>query len=282
MGSTPLTIVVNAAAGARSHAEAVRRAFPEANVVEVDDPAKVRSALKAAADRGDVMGVSGGDGTVNAAVSVALCHGTKLLVVPGGTLNHFARAVGIDSIDDAMAAVHGPVLTVDVSRIADRDFVNTASLGAYPELVATRERHQGRIGKWPALALALVRVLRRCGPTELEIDGVHRRVWLVFVGNCEYEPQGFAPSRRDRLDDGMLDVRVVDAGSPWSRSRLALAILTGTLVRSPLYEQRTARRLEIRSLDGPLPLAVDGEVFDGPAEFTVEKVEASLQVLVPP
>ena len=228
------------------------------------------------------LGIAGGDGTVNAAAEIALQHGKALLVVPAGTLNHFARDLGIDSVDDAVAAVHrGEQVAVDVGIIDGKPFLNTASFGSYAALVDAREALESRIGKWPAVAVALVKVLRHERPVEVEIDDRAYRVWMIFIGNCGYEPQGLAPSWRDRLDDGLLDVRLVDGSAPFSRARLVAAILTGRLTRCPAYRRMIVPSLRIRSTGGPLRLARDGETFDGGADVAVAKCPQRLAVLRP-
>jgi undecaprenyl-diphosphatase len=255
--------------------------LPAMEVVEHDGEDIVEALEKAATDA-RVLGAAGGDGSVNAAAATALERDLPLLVVPAGTLNHFARDVGLESAQDAAEAIRaGSVTEVDVALAGDAVFLNTASLGSYAELVHAREKLEDRIGKWPAVFVALSGVLRRDTPVELEIDGVRRRVWMVFFGNCRYRPSGFAPSWRERLDDGLVDVRVVDAERPYARTRLLLAVLTGTLGRCRVYEQRTAAEVRVRSLDGPLRLARDGEVEDGPAELVVRKAEKRLRVFTP-
>ncbi|MBV9933099.1 MAG: phosphatase PAP2 family protein [Actinobacteria bacterium] len=279
-----VAIVVNPDAGPAISTDPearLHKLLPDAEVLCVDEGSELPKALERASEA-DVIGVSGGDGTVNRAAHTAHTAGKPLLVVPGGTLNHFAHALGIETFDEAAAAVEGgKVIEADVACVAGAMFLNVASFGVYPELVAMREGLEHRVGKWPALVLALARVLRKAEPVEVEIDGRHRRVWMCFVGNCRYHPSGFAPSWREKLDDGQLDVRIVDAASPFSRTRLVLAVLTGRLGRTRVYEERTATSLDIRSLDGPLTLAVDGEVVDGPAHVTFEKDASPLQVLVP-
>jgi diacylglycerol kinase family enzyme len=279
-----ISIVVNAAAGPALGGDPVARleeAVPDANLITVDEPDELPAALERAA-AADVIGVCGGDGTVNRAAAFAHKADKPLLVVPGGTLNHFAGALGLHTIDDVAAVVRGgQVVAVDLGTIADRVFLNVASFGVYTDLVDAREQLEHRIGKWPAVVVALTRVLRRADALELEIDGRHRRVWMTFIGNCRYHPSGFAPSWRERLDDGELDIRIVDAASPWSRTRLVLAVLTGRLGRSRVYSAHTASELSVRSLDGSLRIAVDGEVFDGPARFTVAKDPTPLRVLAP-
>lgn len=280
-----VSIVVNPDAGpafSAAPAEVLRERLPDVDIVEIHD-GDLPAALEQALDGAAVIGAAGGDGSVNATAAAALDHDLPMAVVPAGTLNHFARDIGLETVDDTIDALgSGSVAEVEVGRIAGEVFLNTASFGSYVELVDARERLEGRIGKWPAVAVALVKVLRSCPPVEVEIDGTPRKVWMVFFGNCRYRPAGFAPSWRERLDDGLVDVRVVDAHAPWARTRLVLGLLTGTLGKSRVYEQRTAPSVKVRSLQGPLRLARDGEVFDGPAEFVVEKDSQRLRVYAKP
>ena len=280
-----LTIVVNPLAGpalSANPADVLCEGLPEARVIELMEGDDLPAVLDEAAQDALALGVAGGDGTINTGAEAALRHGRPLLVVPGGTLNHFARDLGLERVEDAVAAVqNGQAVAVDVATIAGRAFLNTASFGSYVDLVDARERLEETIGKWPAVLVALVRVLRRSEPVDVEIDGRRRRIWMIFFGNCCYHPAGFAPSWRERLDDGRLDVRLVDGSAPLARTRLLFAVLTGRLGRSRVYEQRTATRVEVRSLNGPLRLARDGETFDGPAEFVVEKAGQALPVFLP-
>jgi undecaprenyl-diphosphatase len=272
-----IRVVLNSDAGSNgSPADVLRERLPDLELVEAED---LDEALARAREGADVIGAAGGDGTVNAVAVVALEAHLPLAVVPAGTLNHFARDIGLEAPDDTTEALEtGSVADVDVGLIAGEVFLNTASLGAYVELVHLRERLEERIGKWPAAVVALGRVLRSCPPVSVELDGITRRVWMVFFGNCRYGPSGFAPSWRGRLDDGLVDVRVLDADVPHAKLRILLAVLTGTLGRCRAYEHWTAASVDVRSLQGPLRLSRDGEVFDGPAELTVGKADDRLRV----
>lgn len=280
-----LGVVVNSGAGSTGDGDLVeelRRTWPEATVIELAEGDDLPAALEKLAGNARALGVAGGDGSVNAGAGVAHAHDLPLVAVPGGTLNHFARDLGVASVADVAAAVAaGEVVAVDLATIAGRPFLNAASFGGYPELVDARERLEDRIGKWPAMVVALMWVLRHGEPLDVELDGRSRRIWMIFVGNCRYHPSGFAPSWRARLDDGELDVRLVDASRPWSRTRLVFAVLTGRLGRCRVYEQRSARQLRVRSPGGPLRLARDGETFDGPCEFVVTKEDRPLHVYAP-
>jgi diacylglycerol kinase family enzyme/membrane-associated phospholipid phosphatase len=279
-----VTIVVNPSAGpalATGSSDQLRDALPAAKVVTLDDDDDLTAVLGEAVI-GHVLGVCGGDGSVNAAAAHALARDMPLLVVPGGTLNHFGRDVGLSSVSDAIDAVQkGELAEVDVGVVDGHTFLNTASFGAYSELVDARERLERRIGKWPALVVALVNVLLRAKPCAVEIDGHERSIWMIFIGNCCYHPAGFAPSWRERLDDGLFDVRIVDAQQPWSRTRVVASVLSGRLGQSRVYERRRAPTLRLRSLGGPFRLACDGETFEGSQEVVVEKALRRLAVVAP-
>ena len=279
-----ITFVVNPKAGSVERLgldEVFAAELHAAKVLEVGDDLDLDEALQLAAE--DLaVGVAGGDGTINAAAAVAHRAGKPLVIIPAGTLNHLARDLGLNEPDDTIAAVRdGHLVAVDLGTIDGRPFLNTASFGSYSALVDAREALEDRIGKWPAMIVALVRVLRTTSPVHVEIDGRHRILWMVFIGNCRYHPHGFAPTWRERLDDGQLDVRLVDGSRRWARLRLLLAVVTGNLGRSRLYEEFTTDQLRIQSLDGPLRLARDGETFDGGTDVVVSKAPTRLAVYVP-
>lgn len=285
---TGLVVAANASSGSGSAAQmfdAIGERLPGATILRFDPDGdeELDDLVRRAAAEGVALGVVGGDGTVNLAARAALEAGVPIVVFPGGTLNHFARDLGVDELDDAVDAVRsGDVVAIDVGLIGDRPFLNNASIGSYSELVDERERIESRLGKWPAMLLALIKVLRRGRSFDVTIDGVDRCVWMVFFGNGVYEPAGFAPSTRPDLVDGLLDVRLIDATAPFSRARLVGAVLFGALARSRVYEQRVANRVTICCADdGPSRLAADGETFDGPSDFVVGKRPAALLVHVP-
>jgi undecaprenyl-diphosphatase len=292
-----LYVVVNAASGPPSllspPAERLRAALPQASVTERtedDDLAGLlEKAARQAAEHGGALGVHGGDGTVNLAAAVAVRHGVPLAAFPGGTYNHFTLDLGIETVEDAAGAVMaGTAVAVDVARFTSLDeagadpvpFLNTFSIGAYPELVRYRERWARRTGSWPAGVLAAVHVLRTTRPVEAVINGRRRPIWLLFAGNGAYRGVGLAPVRRRDPADGLLDVRIVDGG-PFARTRLLAAALTGALAHSPVYSAALLRRLRVSGLGAGAHLAYDGEVAPAPTELLLDKVNEALVVYRP-
>ncbi|MFF4250400.1 bifunctional phosphatase PAP2/diacylglycerol kinase family protein [Streptomyces sp. NPDC001663] len=280
-----LVVVANTASGTADRVRALQDGLPGAEVVECE-PADVRAELEKAAARAQVLGVCGGDGTVNAAAEIALRHDVPLAVLPGGTLNHFAYDLGVEGARDLTRAIQqGEGVKVDVGRFAcdgkQGVFLNACSLGAYPELVLERDRWSKRIGGWPAGVLAALRVLRADRhPLEAEFRGQARPLWLLFVGNGTYHRMGLAPGRRLDLADGQFDVRVVHGGRR-PGLRLLAAAVAGPLTRSPAHAAVQVNRLHLTGVEPGTLLAYDGEVTEVDSEVTLEKLPEALTVYRP-
>jgi diacylglycerol kinase family enzyme/membrane-associated phospholipid phosphatase len=268
--------------GARA-AEAFARELPEAELVLWQPGTDLDEVLRKAAARAEVLAAVGGDGTVDAAAHVAIQADVPLLVVPGGTFNHLAADLGFDRVGDAIRAVcQGTATRIDVGTVAGRYFINTAGVGSYPAFVAARERRQRRWGKGLASALAVVEILRTEQPLHAVIDNRPCSVATMFIGNCRYNPSGFVPIWRQRLDDGQLDVRLLETGHRWAPARLMLSFLTGRLGRSRLYREYDSVQVHVMLRDGPALLARDGEVGPSVAEANFGKKARALMVYVAP
>jgi undecaprenyl-diphosphatase len=280
-GQGVVTVVSLHAGGGNNDgvAETLREVLPAAEVVELGPDDDVAEAMKAAAARAEVLGVIGGDGTVNAAATAAMEAGLPLLVVPAGTFNHFARDLELTEVTEAFDALAaGRAAAIDVGEVDGRPFLNTASLGSYPEFVKIRERWEGRFGKPLAAAWAIMQVLRHCPPLAAEVNGVQRRLVMIFIGNGRYSPRGYVPRWRAGLDSGQLDVRLVDSARPGSWWRLLLAALTGDMYRTSRYLETRTPSLTV-TIDGPPGyLARDGEVTDAPSTVTFSVRREALTV----
>ncbi len=281
---TGVRIVVNPSSGpawTEAPTDALRDGLPGADVHELSEDDELDDLL--CHDELVAIGAAGGDGTLAAVATIAADRDLPFVAVPAGTLNHLARDLGLRTVDDAIDAVRaGTFCRMDLGVAGDRCFVNTLTFGGYSRVVDERERLEGRLGKWPALLVALLRELPGMEPLCVEIDGEMRRVWLAWIGNCRYQPTGFGPAWREELADGLLDVRIVNGVRKYSRTRFTFDVLFGRLSSCPVYEERRVESLHITSLDGPLRLAADGETFDGPTDVVVTKRPQALRVAVPP
>jgi undecaprenyl-diphosphatase len=279
-----LVVLINGGAGSANPQlqSRIRAELPDADMLVVH-PGEVEAALHRAVATAQVIAVAGGDGTVNAAARHLAGTGIPLLVLPAGTLNHFAHELGVYTVDDALSALRtGTAVRVDVGRAGDQVFLNTCGFGLYTDLVAFRTRWERRIGKWPALLAGMIHVVRHGQAQPVIIDGTPHLVWMIFLGNGRYHPHGFAPAFRRRLDDARLDVRIIDAATPFAATGMGLAMLTHTVRWCSAYQQRTPTQLHIAAAaTGPLRLSVDGEYTEVTGEVRIRIDPAALLVYRP-
>ena len=282
----------------------LRERLPQARIHELsdgDDIGELVARELASEAPPTVLGVYGGDGTVAAVAQQARDAGLPLLVFPGGTFNHFAKAALLETVDATLAALAaGSGREVDVADLEFGDgttltVLNTASVGIYPSFVEEREKHEKRLGKPIAALLAAIRVVRRGSPLHVEIDGRPREVWSVFVGVDRYYPVAVAPIERRRLDDHLLDVRILFAdGKPRTRGAVALAFGGRTdafvarlpfLQGPPALDARTTTEIVIAAGDDDPGYAHDGEASTTtpgqPKRLTIRVRPSALRVYSP-
>lgn len=208
------------------------------------------------------LGAAGGDGTTSAVASVCIERDVPLVPVPFGTRNHFARDAGVDRSDPLRALelfTEGVERRVDVGRVGSRLFLNNVSVGLYARLVHHREEHRRRRNAFARLrALALAATERR--PLGLRIDGAPVETHVLLVANNRYALDLLSIGERERLDEGMLHLYVLEA---WA------------------WQERSCRELTVDAESARLRAAVDGEPVDleSPLEFRVEA--GALRLLAP-
>ena len=282
----PYLLLANPAAGSGAGDLPTRaeRELNDVRTIELGPDVDLAMEIESAIGEGRTVIACGGDGTVNAAAQHLAGTQGVLGVLPGGTLNHFARDLGVRDPDVAIATLaEGRLAAVDVGRADDVVFVNNIGFGAYPEIVREREDREGLVGKWVAFVASVFRVMVDLDPVEgtIEVGGArqHLGATALFVGNNRFSTSPGSIGQRDRLDEGVLDVRIV-------RSR------SGVLGRASAGWRTVARRpRRIVSLVGdhvdvrlrePRLAAIDGEQGSERARMAVRSDPGALRVLVPP
>ncbi|HEX6616619.1 MAG TPA: diacylglycerol kinase family protein [Gemmatimonadales bacterium] len=289
-----LALVLNPGSGGASGEatpERVVRLFEEhgreARVVPIGAGADIGAAARQAVEDGcSVLVAGGGDGTVSAAAGALVGTTVPLGVLPLGTLNHFAKDLGIPlELAEAVGVVaRGRVREVDVGEVNGRIFLNNSSLGVYPRIVELRSRHGGRgPGKWIAALWATLAVLRRHPFLTVRIrtedEEVVRRTPFVFVGNNEYRMTGLHPAARESLDRGVLAVYVMDATRRRSLLRLGWDVLR--LGPDGVGELDLLRVTEavVETGRSNLKVALDGEVAGLAAPLRYRSRAGALRVI---
>jgi diacylglycerol kinase family enzyme len=230
---------------------------------------------------------AGGDGTVNAVAGAVAGTGVPLGVLPVGTLNHFAKDLGIPlDLDDAVRVVaQGAARRVDVGEVNGRIFVNNSSIGVYPRIVALRRRARATgWGKWLAAAWATLTVLRRRPFMGVRIrtaeDTIVRLTPFVFVGNNPYRMAGIDAGSRESLTGGRLAVYVMHAAR-----RRSLLLLGWKVVLRGVDRVRELELFEVEEAvietRRRVAVAHDGEVTPMDPPHTYRTRPLDLTVLAP-
>ena len=287
---------MNAGSGRGGVVEAARRietllaeAGRQGRIVLARHGRDIRPAAERAAKDGTAgLVAAGGDGTVNTLAGVAIDAGVPLGVLPQGTLNHFAKDLGIPTdLDDALGVVlAGHTRRVDVGEVSGRIFVNNSSLGVYPRIVRLRERYGARgPGKWLAALWATLAVLRRhpFAAVRLVVNGepLLRRTPFVFVGNNDYRMEGLRAGTRETLDRGVLAIYLMNASGRRSLVWLGLQILLGRTGQLQELDTFLLEEATIELKRSTVGVALDGEVAELRSPLVYRSRPGALQVFVP-
>lgn len=251
---------------------------------------EIARAVRNALDMGcGTIVAGGGDGTLNAVASEIVGTPINFGILPLGTLNHFAKDLGVP-LDPAGAIQNiaaGHVTKVDVGEVNGYFFLNNSSLGLYPDIVRDRERQQSRLGrgKWVAFSWAMWAALRRFPflSVRLDVDGdvmVHRTPF-VFVGNNDYQMEGFQIGHRACLTNGKLSLYVAHEPSRLRLFALGVRALAGCLNQTHDFRAMSASEVCINTPHRRLRVATDGEVrkLDTPLNYRLHA--GALRVIVP-
>lgn len=294
---TPALVVLNARSGAGNGSDRAQQlrdllaaAGLPAEVLQAQNGEELVAGTRRALAAGTRLVVAaGGDGTQSAVASCLAGTDAVQGVLPMGTLNHFAKDLGIPlKLEDAVRTLaEGRVLQVDVGEVNGRVFINNSSLGLYPQIVRERELQQMRLGKgkWRALASAALHATegRPALAVRVAIAGQQgaRRTPFVFVGNNRYTMEGFRIGNRDSLRRGELALYVGRRQGRLGMVWLALRALAGRLEQDRDFEMVTGPGFEVDTHDARIRVATDGEVtmMDTPLHYRVRP--AALRVMVP-
>ncbi|NGN93738.1 YegS/Rv2252/BmrU family lipid kinase [Nocardioides sp. KC13] len=241
-------------------------------------------ARKAAAEGVDTVVTLGGDGMVHVAVQALAGTEVNLGVVPLGTGNDFARALGIPTGDPLAAAdvvVRDHPRRIDLGRSGETWFATVLAAGFD---AAVNERANAM--RWPhgdlRYTLAALSVIRSWTPVpyRLEIDGVVREqeAMLLAIANTESYGGGLRIAADCDPADGLLDAILIKPVSRLEFLRVFPGVRDAKHLTHPAFERIRARRITAAA-PGVIAYS-DGERL-GPLPLEVECVPSALGVLVP-
>jgi diacylglycerol kinase family enzyme len=248
---------------------AMRDAKIEAEVHAIPHNRLEAEAKAAAASSADVVVAGGGDGTVRTVASALAGTKKPFGVLPLGTLNHFAKDMGIplDLAEAARVIAAAKLSAVDVGMVNDHLFINNSSLGIYPRAVLDRElyRRQHGLSKWTAMTIAMIETFRRFPLVNVRLEvgqrTITRKSPLVFVGNNEYQLDLLKIGKRMCLDNGELSLYITNTQTRWGMLALTVRAIFGHLKQSRDFEAICLNQCWIETRRRHLHVAIDGDVI---------------------
>ncbi len=290
--SREIALIVNPTSGrgrgARAGREAAARLHHAGHAVRQLVGRDVREsqdmAREAVAQGTDALVVVGGDGMVHLGLQAVGGTDVPFGVVPAGSGNDFARAIGVPLRDPTAAAsivVTGAERRIDLGRVGDQWFAGVVAAGFDARVNDRANRMKWPRGRMRYNAAMLVELgVFQPVPYVLDLDGEawETSAMLVTIGNIPSYGGGMKVTPGAILDDGLLDIMIV---KPLSKARFLTVfprVYTGSHVDLPFVEIRRAKQVRI---DAPgITTYADGERL-GPLPQTFEAVPAALRVLVP-
>jgi len=213
----------------------------------------------------------GGDGSLFEVINGLYATSNSLSVpvgqIPVGTGNSFSRDLEIHSVEDAVAKiVQGNVRKIDLghfsSEAGDFSFVNLLGAG-FVSNVAYRARKYKALGSLSYVFGIIEEVIGlKSTPVTLEIDGtvIERECVFVEICNSRFTGGNMMMAPGAVIDDGLLDVVILNKVSRGALLKLLPTLFEGKHVESPSVEVFQGRRILLRS-QSPLALTPDGETF---------------------
>ena len=249
------------------------------------DPAELADVIRGYRDQADLVILGGGDGTMSAALPALLDLHIPLGVLPLGTANNLARTLDLPKglADAAEVIAAGRTQRIDVGRVNDRYFLSTASLGLSvritEELTAASKRRWGPL----AYGFSALRSLARAHPFKAEIrfgtQVLAPYAVQIVVGNGRYYGSALTVAEHARIDDGRLDLYVIQSQPRWRMLLLIPALKKGSHAEKEKVLAASSRTFEILTAV-PRDIDVDGEIgAQTPAQFSV--LPHVLEVFVP-
>ena len=237
----------------------------------------------------DAVVIGGGDGSIRTVAGVLAGTNVPLGILPLGTLNHFAKDLGLPPHLEAAVDViaNGATREIDLAEVNGETFINNSSIGIYPYMVLDRERRRShrKLDKWMAMLQAAFRAVKHFPRRRLAISGEGwtrpYRTPCLLIGNNEYSVDLFTLGRRHQLDRGELAVYVVKQRRPFGFFWMICRMCFGHVSQGRDMESFRLKEVLVRSETSRLPVALDGEVEMMHPPLHYRSQPGALRVIVP-
>jgi len=228
----------------------------------------------------------GGDGTVNEVGSALAFRDATLGIIPSGSGNGLARELRIP-VNPARAievALGGRDCLIDAGELDGRLFFTVAGIGLDARVArrfaASGRRRRGLARYVVLTAFELCTYRPEYHTVSADGASLRTRALLIAIANARQYGNGAIIAPDARLTDGLLDVVVVAARSPFKALAQAPRLFLGQIARVPDVAMRAAADIQVTS-NGPVVYHVDGEPFMGGATLAARPRPGALRVAVP-
>lgn len=237
----------------------------------------------------DAILCCGGDGTASATAGICYQHDKILGLIPGGTLNLYARTLGLpmDPGSAVEALGNAKVTPCDIALANGKPFIHQFSLGLQPEIIKRRDdfEYDSKAGKLLAGAKATMSLIAEEPKTyqlQLSCDGERqtKEVSFLTVTNNLYREDCLPFA--DRPDGGTLGMYWADPLPTYDMTMMITDILSGNWNENPHLSSRAANTVTLAfENDGELPISLDGELIEPVSSIEFQIRKKALRVLVP-
>jgi YegS/Rv2252/BmrU family lipid kinase len=259
----------------------------EPHIVVSERPQHARELARDAVAAGITDVVAwGGDGTLNEVGSELVGRDAVLAVIPSGSGNGLARELGIPLQPDAAfeIALSGRERVIDAGEIDGHLFFNIAGIGLDARVAHEFAAHGLRRRGFRRYIEITLRELFRYAPDEhaITVNGsiVRSRMLMIAIANARQYGNGALIAPQALLDDGQLDVVVIDNRPVWRALMQIPRIFTGEIAKVPGVTMLRGDQVTVTS-GRPVVFHVDGEPFVGSACITARVHPRALRVRVP-
>ncbi|MEO8382351.1 MAG: YegS/Rv2252/BmrU family lipid kinase [Acidobacteriota bacterium] len=231
----------------------------------------------------DVVFAVGGDGTVHETAKRLAGRKPALGILPIGSGNGFARHIGLplDPTITLEACHTGRIVTIDTAEVNGQPFLGVMGIG-FDALVAERFA-SSRVRGLETYVREGLRAFSDFRAEEYEVSWegqtVRRRAFVIAVANASQYGNNARIAPLASLQDGLLDVVIVDEIGLLAAPMLLTRLFHGSLDRAAGVTMLQTAAVTIRRPAGPAHL--DGEPVTLPEELHVRIVPRSLRLLVP-
>lgn len=243
-------------------------------------------AEKGIKDKVDLIGIIGGDGTVNEVVNGVRETDIPLAIIPAGSGNDFSRSVGIPNnfIDAWQTLLKGKIKKVDLGLVNNRYFVNIFGMGIDTETIKEMNKMSGILKGELMYFWGIIKALIKFNPHKIKLifkgQEIKENILTIAVANGKYYGGRVKIAPHAEIDDGFFDICVIKSMNKWRALSNLIKVYKGTHLKLPEVAIYNTDEILIES-SKPILAQADGELLEDNQSFLIKILPGKLNILVP-